>query len=207
MSDYFFKQVSLLNIQWLLLKNTEALKSSNQNCYICKYSFLCKKCLVILILENKSRFPHCMYNTRFFWTRGKFIVTQHSLWNVNSNNCGKIKIIEKWHVIMWKSHLKMARFLTVHLCLEEFHLRFFLRWIKKLIRLGKEVVIQKSIEPTDWTSPVVPVVKKKTDIKLCVDLKKINSVIKKEHYIMRTLEDVSPKLSEFTVFFFEIGCS
>ena len=51
-----------------------------------------------------------------------------------------------------------------------------------------------------WCAPMVPVTKKSSKVRLCVDLKKLNLNVKCERYVLPTLEDVTSKLSRATVF-------
>ena len=48
-------------------------------------------------------------------------------------------------------------------------------------------VIERITEPTDWCAPMVPVMKKGSRVRICVDLKKLNRV-KRERYMLPTLE-------------------
>jgi len=47
---------------------------------------------------------------------------------------------------------------------------------------------------------MVPVVKPNGKIRICVDLRKLNEAVKRERYILPTLEDVAPKLPGAKVF-------
>ena len=47
---------------------------------------------------------------------------------------------------------------------------------------------------------MVPVVKPNGKIRICVDLRKLNEAVKRERYILPTLEDVAPKLAQAKVF-------
>jgi len=47
---------------------------------------------------------------------------------------------------------------------------------------------------------MVPVVKPNGEIRICVDLRKLNEAVEKERYILPTLEDVAPKLAGAKVF-------
>ena len=64
--------------------------------------------------------------------------------------------------------------------------------IKNMERLG---VIKRINEPTDWCSPMSLVPKKDGSVRLCVDLRKLNSSIKRETYTLPTLDDILPNLS------------
>ena len=53
----------------------------------------------------------------------------------------------------------------------------------------------------DWCAPMVPVEKKNKEQKcVCVDLKRLNKAVKRERYILPTLEDIAPKLAGAKVF-------
>lgn len=65
---------------------------------------------------------------------------------------------------------------------------------EELRRMEREGIIQKFTEPTDWCAPMVPVVKKNVKIRVCVNLKKLNVAVKREHFMLPNLDDISPKL-------------
>uniref|UniRef100_A0A3P9QH08 ribonuclease H n=1 Tax=Poecilia reticulata TaxID=8081 RepID=A0A3P9QH08_POERE len=70
--------------------------------------------------------------------------------------------------------------------------------LKRMLDLG---IIEEVTEPTDWCAPMVPVEKKNRDqVRVCVDLKRLNKAVKRERYILPTLEDIAPKLSGAKVF-------
>lgn len=47
---------------------------------------------------------------------------------------------------------------------------------------------------------MVPVIKKNKKSRICVDLTKLNKAVKRERFMLPTLEDIAPKLSRATVF-------
>ncbi|XP_048756258.2 uncharacterized protein LOC125667020 [Ostrea edulis] len=65
----------------------------------------------------------------------------------------------------------------------------------ELRRLESEGIIEKVEKPTDWCSPMVPVVKKNGNVRICVDLKRLNDAVKREHYMLPNLDDIAPKLT------------
>ncbi|XP_030578829.1 uncharacterized protein K02A2.6-like [Archocentrus centrarchus] len=70
--------------------------------------------------------------------------------------------------------------------------------LKRMLALG---IIEEVTEPTDWCAPMVPVEKKNRDqVRVCVDLKRLNKAVKRERYILPTLEDIAPKLAGAKVF-------
>ena len=69
--------------------------------------------------------------------------------------------------------------------------------LKRMQSLG---IIEEVKEATDWCAPMVPVMKKKKKPRICVDLTKLNKPVKRERFMLPTLEDVAPNLSGATVF-------
>lgn len=62
-------------------------------------------------------------------------------------------------------------------------------------------IIERVTQPTDWCAPMVPVLKKSTGkVRICVDLKRLNQAVKREHYILPTTEEITAKLSGAKVF-------
>lgn len=47
---------------------------------------------------------------------------------------------------------------------------------------------------------MVPVIKKNGNIRICVDLKRLNENVKREKFILPTLDNILPKLAKSTVF-------
>lgn len=50
-------------------------------------------------------------------------------------------------------------------------------------------IITKVEEPTDWVSPLVITTKKDGKLRVCLDPRKINECLKREHYEMPRRED------------------
>ncbi|XP_025116120.1 uncharacterized protein K02A2.6-like [Pomacea canaliculata] len=71
---------------------------------------------------------------------------------------------------------------------------------EELKRMQETGIIEEITEPTDWCSPIVPVMKKSGSIRICVDYKKLNTAVKRERYTLPTLEDILHKLSESAVY-------
>ena len=61
-------------------------------------------------------------------------------------------------------------------------------------------VIRSVTEPTDWCAAMVPVIKKTGALRICVDLKQLNTAVRREHHMLSSLEDIAPKLAESKVF-------
>ena len=70
----------------------------------------------------------------------------------------------------------------------------------ELERMEREGVISSVSEPTEWCAPMVPVIKKSGDVRICVDLKHLNESIVRPKFVIPTKEDILSKLSDGTVF-------
>ena len=72
---------------------------------------------------------------------------------------------------------------------------------KELGRMLELGIIEHVTGPTDWCAPMVPAEKKNKDqVRVCVDLKRLNKAVKRELYVLPTLEDIAPKLAGAKVF-------
>lgn len=71
---------------------------------------------------------------------------------------------------------------------------------EELKRMESMGIIEKVVDPTEWCAPMVPVIKKNGNIRICVDLKRLNENVKREKFILPTLDDLLPKLAKSTVF-------
>lgn len=71
----------------------------------------------------------------------------------------------------------------------------------KLKQLEAEDIIERAEGPTPWVSPIVVVPKPKTDdIRICVDMRRVNKAIIRERHIIPTLDDVVVDLNGCKVF-------
>ena len=70
----------------------------------------------------------------------------------------------------------------------------------ELQRLEKAGIIEPIEEPTDWCAPIVPVLKKSGSVRITTDFKQLNKAVKRERYMLPTLEDILVKLSGARVF-------
>ena len=70
----------------------------------------------------------------------------------------------------------------------------------ELKRMLSDGIIKKVTQPTDWCAPMVRVLKKTSDVRICVGLKRLNQSVKRECYTCRFLEDVTHKLAGSKVF-------
>lgn len=77
-----------------------------------------------------------------------------------------------------------------------------------LLKVEKELkcmlsldIIKEVAAPTDWCAPMVPAPKRNTDeVRVCVALKRLNKVVKRESYILPTLDNITTKLAAAKVF-------
>lgn len=57
-------------------------------------------------------------------------------------------------------------------------------------------VIRKVDEPTDWVNSLVVVEKPKTGkLRICLDPRNLNKAIKREHFALPTIEDITTRLT------------
>ena len=61
---------------------------------------------------------------------------------------------------------------------------------EKLDQMEHERIIAKTDKPTDWVNSLVIVEKKDGSLRLCLDTKDLNSVIRRKHFQIPTFEDV-----------------
>ena len=61
-------------------------------------------------------------------------------------------------------------------------------------------IIEQIQEPTDWCAGIVIVPKKDGWVRICTDYKKLNAAIKRERYVLPTVEDILHKLKGSTIF-------
>ena len=69
--------------------------------------------------------------------------------------------------------------------------------LQRMERLG---VIQRVDRPTDWVSSIVCVTKSDASLRICLDPRDLNNAIKREHYQLPTVEEITPTLTHAKVF-------
>ena len=69
--------------------------------------------------------------------------------------------------------------------------------LEKNVRLG---VLKKVDQPTDWVSNLVIVEKKNGSLRLCLDPKDLNKAIKREHYRIPTIQEITSEFVGKSVF-------
>ncbi|XP_063955009.1 uncharacterized protein K02A2.6-like [Lytechinus pictus] len=70
----------------------------------------------------------------------------------------------------------------------------------ELERMEKLGVIVKETQPTQWVNSMVVVAKKSGKVRICIDPKQLNDAIKREHYPMKTVEEVVAGMPNAKVF-------
>jgi len=61
---------------------------------------------------------------------------------------------------------------------------------KQIETLIDNDIIERVEGPTAWVSPAVPIIKKSGEIRLCVDMRRVNEAIMRERYPLPVLEDI-----------------
>lgn len=71
---------------------------------------------------------------------------------------------------------------------------------EELDRLQSLGIIQKVTEPTPWVLSLVTVQKPNRQIRVCIDPKDLNRVLRRSHYPTPTIDEVLPELSRAKAF-------
>ena len=67
---------------------------------------------------------------------------------------------------------------------------------RELQRMEDEDFIEKVTQPTEWCAAMEPVLKpNKREVRLCADLKKLNKAVRREKYVLPTVEEIMPRLA------------
>ena len=64
----------------------------------------------------------------------------------------------------------------------------------ELERMQRLDIINEVTEPTDWVSPMVPVLKKNGQIGVCVDLSELNKAIKRDRFQIPVAEEIFARM-------------
>ncbi|XP_065195846.1 uncharacterized protein LOC135827245 [Sycon ciliatum] len=87
---------------------------------------------------------------------------------------------------------------TPYHCMTAHHFYFKVR--DELSRMEEGDIIAKVVEPTDWCSPIVPVLKPNGKVRICVDLKHLKACVKQETFQLPKLDDALASLASATLF-------
>lgn len=71
---------------------------------------------------------------------------------------------------------------------------------EELERMQANDIIAPITEPTDWCSPMVPVPKKSGQVRICVDLTRLNRSVQRELFFLPTIEEIASKLAGSKIF-------
>ena len=71
---------------------------------------------------------------------------------------------------------------------------------EELQRLERLKVIAPVDEPTEWVSQIVVAVKKSGELRVCIDPRPLNTVLKRERYQIPVIDDLLPDLTDARVF-------
>ena len=69
--------------------------------------------------------------------------------------------------------------------------------LERMERIG---IIEQIHEPTDWCAGMVCVQKKNGSVRICTDFKKLNAAVKRERYVLPTLEDILHRLKGSSIY-------
>lgn len=71
---------------------------------------------------------------------------------------------------------------------------------KKLNELIKRDIIEEVKGPSNWVSPIVPVLKDNGEVRLCVDMRRANTAIQRENHPLPTMDQLLPKVRKAKIF-------
>lgn len=71
---------------------------------------------------------------------------------------------------------------------------------RKIEELLEQDIIEEVKGPSNWISPIVPVLKDNGEIRLCVDMRRANNAIKRENHPLPTMDQLLPKIKDAKVF-------
>ncbi|XP_061193379.1 uncharacterized protein K02A2.6-like [Saccostrea echinata] len=69
----------------------------------------------------------------------------------------------------------------------------------ELDRMEKQKIIEKIQQPTEWVNSMV-VVEKPYKVRICLDPRDLNKAVRREHFPMKTVEEVASKVAGASVF-------
>lgn len=71
---------------------------------------------------------------------------------------------------------------------------------KKIEQLLDADIIEKVEEPSEWVSPVVIVPKPNDEVRVCVDMRRVNEAVMRERHPIPTVDETLQEMTESTVF-------
>ena len=71
---------------------------------------------------------------------------------------------------------------------------------EELQRLERLKAIIPVHEPTEWVSQIVVAVKRSGELRVCIDPRPLNTVLKRERYQIHVIDDLLPDLTDARVF-------
>ena len=66
---------------------------------------------------------------------------------------------------------------------------------EELKRMEEAGIIERVTGQTEWCALMVPVQKRNGKLRICVNLRKLNSAVNHARFVLPTLEDIAPKLA------------
>lgn len=71
---------------------------------------------------------------------------------------------------------------------------------EKLDEMLSQSIIEKVEEPSEWISPMVPVFKDNGEVRICIDMRRANTAIKRAEYPLPTIDEMLPLFSNAKYF-------
>lgn len=70
----------------------------------------------------------------------------------------------------------------------------------ELDRMEKLNIIEKQTKPTKWVNSFVAPIKPNNQVRICIDPRDLNKAIQREHYPLKTIDDITEKMKDAKVF-------
>ena len=71
---------------------------------------------------------------------------------------------------------------------------------KKLRELEQYDIVEKVDGPSKWVSPVIAILKKNDEIRLCIDMRRANEAVIRERYYIPTVDEILQDLNQSKVY-------
>ena len=103
------------------------------------------------------------------------------------------KVLESWKVSTRLKSSMVLRQWFIHQ--REFLWRSRGKLKEQLDRLQSLGIIEQVTDPTPWVSSLVTVLKPNGQIRVCIDSRDLNRVLRRSHYPTPAIDEILPKLS------------
>ena len=72
--------------------------------------------------------------------------------------------------------------------------------LDRMKKKKKKKNIEKQTKPTEWVSSFVAPIKPNNQVRICIDPRDLNKAIQREHYLLKTIDDITETMKDAIVF-------